>query len=145
MFTVNSLPIEMTCYTPFPTNNSRPDTASVLYPGFVPWHQPPETSVISRLRKQFHSRRDARRDHSVTITCGHLSFILRPCRMPSKKESDVHPGPYLGEVGACPHVEACPHTLLFTAARNIWSWNCVTRWTLTQTSTFWFCHLPVLS
>ena len=26
----------------------------------------------------------------------------------------------LGEVGACPHVVACPHTLLFAAARNIW-------------------------
>ena len=27
---------------------------------------------------------------------------------------------HVGEVGVQPHLEACPHTLLFAAARNFW-------------------------
>ena len=55
----------------------------------------PKTSVISRSRKQFHNRDQAR---SIIDNRSHLSFIHRPCQMPSKKESDVHPGPYLLEI-----------------------------------------------
>ena len=48
---------------------------------------------------------------------------------------------YIGEVGAYPHTEACPHTLLFVHRVTSGLWNRAKRHRLTPKSTTWIYFL----